>query len=158
MPRDGCKECSRRRITCDKGTPDCAKCLKKGISCTGIGRQIKFVDGLISKGKRKGKTPPNVDNLATRLMQHLDDAQVSEPYSREYRQVSDEASMPCTPSFEALEGEAEETALVVHRKQDIHSPPVACTSVELRLDPGADLLMEFMKPGIQMLFNHCELL
>jgi hypothetical protein len=38
----GCYECSQRRIDCDLTRPGCAKCLSKGIQCSGFGTRIRF--------------------------------------------------------------------------------------------------------------------
>lgn len=54
----GCFQCSRRRIVCDRGEPTCEKCIKKGISCSGLGR-IRFADGVARKGKLKGCKMPD---------------------------------------------------------------------------------------------------
>jgi len=165
MPRDGCKECSRRRIKCDKGTPECAKCLKKGIQCTGVGRQIRFVEGAISKGKRKGHTISEVRNIATNLSRHLNDETISTPRSEaltgSFHQDTDVES-PIEPvgNTRVLEAEedVEEIGRVVHRRLS-YSPtriPSDRTTASFHLDPGADLILELVKPGIQMLFDHCK--
>ena len=167
MPRDGCKECSRRRIKCDKGTPECAKCLKKGIQCTGVGRQIRFVEGAISKGKRKGHTIPDGKNFATSLSRHLNDTTVSTPQPETNigtLHQNPEAESPIT-TINDLEShdsddEVEEIGLIVHQRQGyqpIHTPS-DCTTIPFYLDPGADLKLELLKPGIQMLFDHCKLI
>lgn len=48
----GCFQCSRRRIVCDRTEPSCAKCAKKGIECSGLGR-IRFVVGVARRGRLK---------------------------------------------------------------------------------------------------------
>ena len=48
----GCFQCSRRRIVCDKAEPFCAKCVQKGIDCSGRGR-IRFVEGVARRGRFK---------------------------------------------------------------------------------------------------------
>lgn len=170
MPRDGCKECSRRRIKCDKGTPECAKCLKKGIKCTGIGRQIRFIEGTISKGKPKGHTFSNAQNLATRLSQHLEDAPPSRPHpetqgetqTRTIEQIAVIDSPVITVgNFEDdnTGGDVEEIERVPYSRQDYSSTYSSLddsTTISFQIDPGADLRLELLKPGIQMLFNHCK--
>ena len=47
----GCYECSQRRINCDRGEPDCAKCVSKGFACSGIGPKYRFRNGLVAKRK-----------------------------------------------------------------------------------------------------------
>jgi hypothetical protein len=168
MPRDGCKECSRRRIECDKGTPECAKCLKKGIECTGIGRQIRFVEGAISKGKRKQRTISDVQNLATNLNRYMDDTTLSispsETHAHPSPQDTDVESLIETVGdfeFRDTDDDIEDVGTVIHQRQSHHptrTPSDGNTTVSYHLDPCVDLLLEFMKPGIQMLFGHCKLL
>jgi hypothetical protein len=43
MRYDNCRQCTKRRIKCDQGTPRCAKCIKKGLECSGIGKKYHFV-------------------------------------------------------------------------------------------------------------------
>ena len=43
MRYDSCRQCTKRRIKCDKGMPRCAKCVKKGLDCSGIGKTYQFV-------------------------------------------------------------------------------------------------------------------
>lgn len=165
MPRDGCKECSRRRIKCDKGTPECAKCLKKGIQCTGVGRQIRFVEGAISKGKRKGHTVTDVTNIATNLARHMNDAPVSTPQSETLTEPLHQDT-DVEPPIETLgdsgfldtEDDVEEIGMDVIRRGNYQPPqtPSDCATVSFHLDPGADLILELLKPGIQMLFDHCK--
>jgi hypothetical protein len=167
MPRDGCKECSRRRIKCDKGTPECAKCLKKGIKCTGLGRQIRFVEGTISKGKRKQRTVSGVQNLATNLSRYMDDTILpispSETHARSSPQDTILESLIGNVSgfeFQDTDDDIEEIGTVVDQRQSHRStriPSDQNTTVSYHLDPCVDLLLEFMKPGIQMLFDHCKL-
>lgn len=48
----GCYECSQRRVNCDRGEPDCAKCVSKGLECSGIDNsKFKFRNRFVgSKG------------------------------------------------------------------------------------------------------------
>ncbi|KAL4730905.1 hypothetical protein ACLX1H_002947 [Fusarium chlamydosporum] len=39
---NGCYECCKRRLKCDKTEPACLKCQKKGISCSGQGLRCRF--------------------------------------------------------------------------------------------------------------------
>lgn len=167
MPRDGCKECSRRRIKCDKGTPECAKCLKKGIQCTGVGRQIRFVEGAVSKGKRKGQSISDVKNLATTLSRHMNDATVStaqsEAHAEPLHQDTDGESSVGTVGDSQIsntDDDVEELGMDLVQRQSYqpYRIPSDCTTVSFHLDPGADLMLELLKPGIQMLFDHCKLI
>jgi hypothetical protein len=168
MPRDGCKECSRRRIKCDKGTPECTKCLKKGIQCTGVGRQIRFVEGAISKEKRKGHTISDVRNLATNLSRHLDDTALSvsqtEIHAGPPPQDTDvESPIGCVVDLgsQDADDDVEEFGLDVHQRQiyqPTRTPSDKRTTMSFHLDPAVDLSLELLKPGIQMLFDHCKLM
>jgi hypothetical protein len=161
MPRDGCKECSRRRIKCDKGTPECAKCLRKGIQCTGVGRQIRFVEGAISKGKRK-RTVTDGKDFATNLSQHLNEATLSETHTGPPPQDSDVGS-PIETSVDLgsrdIDDDIEEIGTVVHQRQiypATRTLPDGRIAVSFHVDPAFDLSLELLKPGIQMLFDHCK--
>jgi hypothetical protein len=162
MPRDGCKECSRRRIKCDKSTPECAKCLKKGIQCTGVGRQIRFVEGAISKGKRKGHSISDLKNLATSLNQHMNNATPqSETRTGPPHQDTDvEPPIETVGDSETFDTDdaIEEIGMDVIQRQTCQATrtPSDCTTISFHLDPGADLNLELLKPGIQMLFDHCK--
>ncbi|QUC22746.1 uncharacterized protein UV8b_06987 [Ustilaginoidea virens] len=49
----GCCECRMRRVRCDKTEPECLKCRKKGIACSGQGFECRF-----SKHMRKRQAGP----------------------------------------------------------------------------------------------------
>jgi hypothetical protein len=68
----GCFQCSRRRIICDKNEPSCTKCIKKGIECSGLGR-IRFAEGVARRGRLKDCKIPVIDGLqegSTVLLTH----------------------------------------------------------------------------------------
>jgi hypothetical protein len=163
MPRDGCKECSRRRIKCDKAEPECAKCTKKGIKCTGVGRQIRFVKGVISKGKREGQVFPGFEGFATQLSREIDNPSMSTPCSEEPTELINHVEripVEVEANNDIDDDGAEEIELV--RYQGQHDLPAWTlpddgTFMPFYYDPGADLTLELLKPGIQMLFNHCKL-
>lgn len=46
MRYDSCRQCTKRRIKCDKATPQCLKCSRKGIECSGVGKTYKFAANL----------------------------------------------------------------------------------------------------------------
>ncbi|KAH7268943.1 hypothetical protein B0J15DRAFT_391281 [Fusarium solani] len=54
--RQGCYECSQRRVSCDRGTPECRKCIAKGLKCSGLGIRHRFSNGVASRGHCTGKT------------------------------------------------------------------------------------------------------
>ncbi|KAI5195538.1 hypothetical protein E4T39_08165 [Aureobasidium subglaciale] len=162
MPRDGCKECSRRRIECDKGSPECAKCMKKGIICTGVGRQIRFVDGVISKGKRKGYTFSSLANVVAKLGDYLDVAPVSSPQleynsSQGIQVQGGDLSEHDTQDIGVDDAVDQTTTLAPYQRQGGRRTPSSDGGhlrSSLYLDPTADMTLELLKPGIQMLFNH----
>lgn len=53
-----CRVCNRRRIKCDRSLPACAKCEKRGLTCSGYGILLKWDQGIASRGKLKGKSLP----------------------------------------------------------------------------------------------------
>ncbi|KAJ1327366.1 transcriptional activator protein UGA3 [Microdochium nivale] len=61
----GCFQCSARRIDCDLGQPECAKCLRKGIECSGLAR-IRFASGLVSRGRLKNASVPVMVSTVSR--------------------------------------------------------------------------------------------
>lgn len=76
----GCFQCSRRRIICDKGEPSCTKCIKKGIDCSGLGR-IRFAEGVARRGRLKDCKIPDTSIVS-------------------FQDVRD--TLPTTTSFQAL--------------------------------------------------------
>ncbi|KXJ85722.1 fungal-specific transcription factor domain-domain-containing protein [Microdochium bolleyi] len=60
----GCFQCSVRRIDCDLGQPECAKCRRKGIECSGLAR-IRFAPGLASRGKLKNSSVPIIGSSSS---------------------------------------------------------------------------------------------
>ncbi|CAD0015469.1 unnamed protein product, partial [Aureobasidium pullulans] len=143
--------------------PECAKCTKKGIKCTGVGRQIRFIEGVISKGKRKGQTFPDVGGFTTKLGLELENVFMSTPRLEEHTETDKEVERVSVetehgpPNTDIDDDGAEEIQLV--RYQGQHDLPAWTlpddgTFMPFYYDPGADLTLELLKPGIQMLFNH----
>ncbi|KAJ5561908.1 hypothetical protein N7535_003629 [Penicillium sp. DV-2018c] len=60
-----CRFCQRRRIKCDRGLPSCRKCSKRGLECPGYGLQLKWVDGVASRGNLRGRAVPSLDAPVT---------------------------------------------------------------------------------------------
>ncbi|KAL4889989.1 fungal-specific transcription factor domain-containing protein [Aspergillus ambiguus] len=70
----GCYNCSQRRINCDRGTPKCQKCIKKGLECLGLGTRYRFQNAVASRGKLAGRTVPSRNvNGQTYVSQLSDD-------------------------------------------------------------------------------------
>lgn len=170
MPRDGCRECSRRRIKCDKSVPECKKCQKKGIQCTGIGRHIRFVNGLIKKEK-PGRQKIADESLAEKLSKHLD-GQLDQSASASQTEGAEDDLGNNDTDVIAASGRysrrltaqddlfREGTALVVHRSSNRNSVESSDAFFNnsyqeiWQRDPSIDLTLEIIKPGIQMLFDH----
>ncbi|KAJ3532065.1 hypothetical protein NM208_g8605 [Fusarium decemcellulare] len=47
----GCYTCERRRIKCDRGSPSCLKCSRKGLICPGYGQRIRWAGGAAVRGR-----------------------------------------------------------------------------------------------------------
>ncbi|RDW69919.1 hypothetical protein BP5796_08316 [Coleophoma crateriformis] len=56
-PKD-CRVCNRRRIKCDRGLPTCQKCNDRDLKCPGYSVPLKWIQGVASRGKAKGKGFP----------------------------------------------------------------------------------------------------
>ena len=129
MPRDGCKECSRRRIVCDKNTPQCQKCIKKGISCTGIGIHYRFV------AAKTAVRTPRVRVTTERAVEHW---------------------RPDLARGIARKDAALEQLVLTNSRTPAHTE---CSYIPREdkhtLDPAADLMLEIVRPGVSRLFNHC---
>lgn len=54
----GCYECSQRRIHCDRTQPQCAKCLARGLACSGLGIRYRFNHDVIRRATRDGEAAP----------------------------------------------------------------------------------------------------
>ncbi|KAJ6145631.1 hypothetical protein N7470_009526 [Penicillium chermesinum] len=53
-----CPTCQKRRIKCDRGLPGCHKCKKRNLECPGYGIQLKWGQGVASRGKLTGQSIP----------------------------------------------------------------------------------------------------
>ena len=61
MRYDSCRQCTKRRIKCDKGTPTCGKCIKKGIECSGIGKTYHFAENKTPETIEAARRGPSLD-------------------------------------------------------------------------------------------------
>ncbi|KAJ5627672.1 hypothetical protein N7490_009900 [Penicillium lividum] len=57
-PTKDCPTCQRRRIKCDRSLPGCTKCGKRGLECLGYGLQLKWGQGVASRGRLQGQMIP----------------------------------------------------------------------------------------------------
>ncbi|KAJ5794069.1 hypothetical protein N7457_000668 [Penicillium paradoxum] len=65
LPIKDCPTCQRRRIKCDRGLPGCRKCSKRSLECPGYGIQLKWVQGVASRGNLRGRTVPFLNPSVT---------------------------------------------------------------------------------------------
>ncbi|KAK5110421.1 hypothetical protein LTR62_005772 [Meristemomyces frigidus] len=167
MPRDGCKECSKRRIECDKGTPECRKCLKKGITCTGYGRQFTFVGGIAIRGKFKGQTVPLLLETGRLEAGPGPISQVEHPKALTQSRGSSELPPALDHDNDILaqvprtltDADASKVALRFD-SDDVHEYDAILELADRRSqstnlhNPATDLVLEILKPGISMLFSY----
>ena len=57
--RQGCYQCSQRRIDCDGTRPSCLKCNARGFTCSGFEFTYRFIDGLAPTDRRRRRRPRN---------------------------------------------------------------------------------------------------
>ncbi|KAJ5544400.1 hypothetical protein N7513_006964 [Penicillium frequentans] len=57
-PAKDCPTCQRRRIKCDRSLPGCTKCGKRNLECPGYGLQLKWGQGVASRGRLQGQMIP----------------------------------------------------------------------------------------------------
>ncbi|KAE8138913.1 fungal-specific transcription factor domain-containing protein [Aspergillus pseudotamarii] len=53
-----CSNCQRRRLKCDRVRPACRKCGKRCLKCPGYGVQLKWDQGVASRGNLMGRSLP----------------------------------------------------------------------------------------------------
>lgn len=93
-----CKKCQLRRIKCDRGLPGCSKCAKRRQECPGYGINLKWAQGVASRGKLQGKAVPLQDapEASLPLPHGLDDVLSS------MKAVQHQKSIPASPSNACL--------------------------------------------------------
>lgn len=138
--RKGCFQCNKRRITCDGASPQCNKCARKGLECSGNGVRYRFNESVASRGKLRGCTVPVLADWTS-------DMGGSNPSS------SNESSVDCTresvKSF-ILDFEQSSTRLQHIRKS--HSVPLERI---FEHQPIISRCLERTSSQTRMLFDHC---
>ena len=157
MRYDSCRQCTKRRIKCDKGTPRCAKCIKKDLECSGIGKTYQFV---------KNRTPETIE-ASYRVARHVEG------------EVSDDVSN--TATYPSLGSTADDsTGFILDESDDVEDAVVSASGAQQFIDEaishrlrqqGASGVEDaqiskfslhypvaLYKPGQVMLMDHCELL
>jgi len=95
-----CKKCQLRRIKCDRSLPGCKKCAKRILECPGYGVEVKWAQGVASRGKLQGKSIPLRDApTATSALPHGLDSIVSS-----MQDVQLQLDIPPSPSNPSLLG------------------------------------------------------
>ncbi|PIA95875.1 hypothetical protein CB0940_10085 [Cercospora beticola] len=156
--RTGCRQCSKRRITCDLHSPVCQKCATKGLECSGIGFQWRFVDGVAKRAKRTIQE----DDGEGRVRKRVRKGEVGRGLGE--RRVGGEEDCAALREETGERGcEVEHTlvqssSLPADETEDatlVYQGTPASRSVALPVfDLSSALLLEPLKPGISMLFNH----
>jgi hypothetical protein len=54
----GCSTCHRRRIRCDQTLPSCVKCQRKGLTCPGYERRLRWAGAIAVRGRFRGIAEP----------------------------------------------------------------------------------------------------
>lgn len=155
MRYDSCRQCTKRRIKCDKGTPRCAKCIKKNIECSGIGKTYQFVEN---------RTPGTIESSSS-----------AQSRQREARHdegdASDDASN--TAGCSSLQSTGDENVgFVVDEGEDVEGTVFSPSGDQQFIDgtavyrPGQQRAqvskfslhypVALYKPGQVMLMDHCK--
>jgi len=150
MPRDGYHGCSRRRIRCDRRSPECDACIKRGIQCTGTGIRIRFVatnavvarpTKIVIHGKQKTCGQHNEPALASTTT-GTDQQPSPLPSEGALTRMNDLCMIPDSLSYAShsivSSNYTSGTKAMTHRKHEI--------------DSG----LQSLDPGVAVLFNHCE--
>lgn len=157
MRHDSCRQCTKRRIKCDKGTPSCAKCIKKDLVCSGIGMTYQFVETT---------TPETIEASRGRVCDHEGDA------------FDDASNNAISPGLRLTRGNS--TGFVVDESEDIEGTLVSSSGVQQFIDEavihrprqqrvsGVETAqmskfslhyhVALYKPGQVMLMDHCKLI
>lgn len=155
MRYDSCRQCTKRRIKCDKGTPRCAKCIKKDLECSGIGKTYHFVENT---------TPETIE------------ASRREARDIEGEAFDDGSSTATYPSLRSTSNDS--TGFILNERDDVEGTAVAASGAQQSIDeaivhlprqqraPGADTAqmskfslhypVSLYKPGQVMLMDHCK--
>jgi hypothetical protein len=155
MRYDSCRQCTKRRIKCDKGTPRCAKCIKKDLACSGIGKTYQFVEN---------KTPETIEKSSS-----------AQSRQREARHgegdASDEASN--TAACSSLQStDDDNVGFIVDEDEDVEGTVFSQSGDQQFVDgtvvhqPGQQRAqmskfslhypVALYKPGQVMLMDHCK--
>lgn len=158
MRYDSCRQCTKRRIKCDKGAPRCAKCVKKGLECSGIGKTYHFVENVtpetvgtsFSLRNRHGQLHHDVlnDVSGTAVCPNL---QTTISNYRGFN-VDEDDDVEATV-YSSMASRQPVDGISPHRQvQQTASEAVAARGTQYPLGYP----VQIYKPGQVMLLNHCE--
>jgi hypothetical protein len=162
MRYDSCRQCTKRRIKCDKGAPRCAKCIKKGLECSGIGKTYRFVQNTTpetietsspvqkrqSEPRRDEDVAPN-DVTYTALFPRLrstGDGNIGFI-------VDEGEDVEAVVASQTYTQQTIDGAMVHLPRQQTVSGTIAAQTAQYPLDWS----VAFYKPGQLMLLDHCKL-
>lgn len=159
MRYDSCRQCTKRRIKCDKGTPRCAKCIKKGLECSGIGKTYQFVENATpetiesSWSVRKRHSEPCHDERgafdgASDTAVHLNSQSVGNDSTGFILDGDDDHRILVSSQSGAQQSVDD---IVMH--QQIVPGVIATQTTQSPLD----YTIALYKPGQMMLLDHCKL-
>lgn len=157
MRYDSCRQCTKRRIKCDKGTPRCAKCIKKNIVCSGIGKTYQFVETT---------TPESIENSSSaqsrqREARH-DEGDASDDVSNTAGCSSLQSTGDDNVDFVVEEGDEDEVEANVFAQsgdQQFIDQAVVHRPGQQRAQTSKFSLhypVALYKPGQVMLMDHCK--
>lgn len=152
MPRDGCKQCSRRRVRCDKTGAQCQKCSAKGLECSGYGVDYRFAaDVAASRRSSRQNISPNGRRLQSKNHGTIEGRALSI-----FSEISESSTQSLSPILRtnSTNPSTSRSASPSHSSSGRDSK-VSVSSWQWP-HPAADLALEGLKPGISHLFNHCE--
>lgn len=67
LTRADCRACHTRRIRCDRSSPSCRKCIKKGIVCPQYGLELKWTNAVAVRGRLKNSRTPASSQSGSRF-------------------------------------------------------------------------------------------
>ncbi|RMY66608.1 hypothetical protein D0863_08316 [Hortaea werneckii] len=150
MPRDGCKQCSRRRVRCDKTGAQCQKCSAKGLECSGYGVDYRFAaDVAASRRSSRQNISPNGRRLQSKNHGTIEGRALSI-----FSEISESSTQSLSPILRtnSTNPSTSRSASPSHSSSGRDSK-VSVSSWQWP-HPAADLALEGLKPGISHLFNH----
>lgn len=166
MRYDSCRQCTKRRIKCDKGAPRCSKCVKKGLECSGVGKTYRFVKNYTSRVVKASTLPRGPSSSARpqqgdqaelndesnsyweRLQTTLDQVRVrsTEDADEDFDVEATVASPPCPRPRHADAVIAQQSLLQAS----------SFTVIAQEVYPPLRHALQTHRPEQMMLFDHCK--